>query len=76
MIKCDTLKDFESYLDDLCSETITQDELEALYQQPITITFSDHTIDIPFNGYSYQALYCMISNLICINEGDDAHECK
>lgn len=64
------LEDFLTYLDDLCSETVTEEELEALYHQPIIITFSDHTVTIPFNPHSYQALYEMINKLCEVQDNE------
>jgi hypothetical protein len=50
------LKTFADYLDNLCSETTTEEELLQAYDHPIQIIHNDHRVSIPFSAETYNIL--------------------
>ena len=58
-----SLKEFLDYLYMLGSESITYEQLEALYDSHIVISHQDHTITIPFSPVSYTCLTNFIETL-------------
>jgi hypothetical protein len=59
-----SLKTFLDYMYMLGSESITDEQLEALYDTHITISHQDHTINIPFDATAYNCLTNFIETLI------------
>ena len=64
MPNIDKYQEFLNYLNTIGSETTTEEELEALYDQNITITFNNHELQIPFDAISFNALHDLITELI------------
>ncbi len=60
----ESYKSFLDYLHSLCSETVTEDELQALYDQPITVSYDTHSVQLPFNAITYNFLVDLIETII------------
>jgi capsular polysaccharide biosynthesis protein len=57
-------QDFKTYLDIIGSETITEEELDELYEENVTIEFNHHSITVPFDAVIYNKLVDLIDTLI------------
>lgn len=57
-------KDFQEYLQMLESESITEKQLESLYETCVTITLADRTIEIPFDAVIYNEVLNLIDKVI------------
>ena len=60
----DSLKEFLDYVYMLGSESITEEQLDALYDTHITISHQGHTLNIPFDAVAYNCLTDFIETLI------------
>lgn len=58
------LTDFLEYLNIIGSETITEEELEELYNENVEIEFNHHKVSIPFDAVIYNELLNLITNII------------
>ena len=58
------LRKFKAYIDNMGSETTTDDELEALYKTYFEIKHQDHSIKIPFDATIWNAICATIDEVI------------
>jgi hypothetical protein len=58
------LTDFLEYLNIIGSKTITEEELEELYNENVEIEFNHHKVSIPFDAVIYNELLNLITNIM------------
>lgn len=60
----DQLIKFRDYLYLIGAESMTEEALELLYDEPITITFNGHTVVVPFDAVAYNGLVDLIEAVL------------
>lgn len=58
------LREFREFLWSFVNERTTDEEMELLYNEFITINVQDHEINIPFDAVAYNGLIDMIDELL------------
>ena len=57
-------EDFLEYLNVIGSESTSQEELDELYEEQVTIEFNHHRVDIPFDAVIYHELLNLMNTII------------
>jgi hypothetical protein len=57
-------KNFLEYLKSICGPETTIEELTALYDKDVEITFNNHTIQIPFDVVIWNGLINLVNTII------------
>ena len=63
-------REFLNHLHQIGSETTTEEELMALYQQDVTIIFDNHRVDIAFNAAIYNELVDILTRICGGNDNE------